>query len=275
MNNSLAIFVHYAKNGKPCNNAILYILELAKYFNEVIVASNISHSIENDNVTWIKFDKNGYDFGYFYQALELVNAYDNYDTIGLFNDSNYIIRPLKPFMDWVKKTDCLLCGITDCNYGRPDVQLANQYHIQSHAVIYKKQAILMLSEHFTSIKMDQVFDIKDSYELRSKIIIDCEIMTSINLISKGIKAGAYYSVNDILPALKPDAPANTNPHIILWKELIESTKYPFIKKKILDLSFHPYDMQDLNKNTLIYPMSEANAIVERFGNPEFVPIIYK
>lgn len=269
---SIAIFVHYSNDGQPDANAMLYASELAKYFDYVVISSNINipvPTVENDNIGSLKFDKNAYDFGYFYQALQETGACDYYDIVGFFNDSNYIINSLGDIVNWCFENEYDLTGITDCLGGRPELNELDQWHIQSHFMIFKNEVVFKLKTYFENIDFDKYFNPTISkQELRRQIIIDCEIMLSYVLRMSGIKIGAYFPAKKVVKDFKRDMPLNENTHIWAWKELIEN-KYPLIKRKIYDNSFPAVDRIWLNQNPYIFPIDSAKEAVKRYGNPDF------
>lgn len=264
--NSLAVFVHYSKDGKLCPNALLYAKELTKSFNKVVIASNAILEIEESNIACLTFPVNAYDFGYFYQTLELLNAYEHYQAIGFFNDSNYILKPLDDVMNWVAINKCDFCGITDSWEKRPDIKEPVQYHIQSHFLVFKNNAIKKLQEYFTKIEFWKMLDNKiDNVEdVRAKIIIDCEILMTRYMQNCGIRVSSYFMSNNFVRRVSKLT--NTiNVHVILWKELIEN-KYPFIKKKIVHQSFPENDMRSLINFIGMTPMSHAKTVIEKTNN---------
>lgn len=271
-NKSLAIFVHFSRDGKPDNNAMAYINELSRHFTQVVVSSNI-YVPADGNVISLMFEKNAYDFGYFYQALQATAACDYYNTIGFFNDSNYIINSLDDVIKWCFDSENDLCGITDCLGGRPELAILNQWHIQSHFIIFKNDAVKKLKVYFESIDFEKYFNAKSKkLELRRQIIIDCEIMLSYVFRLTGTNIGAYYSAKQVVADFKKDMPENENTHIWAWKELIEN-KYPLIKRKIYDNSFPAVDRIWINQNPNIFPIDSAKEAVRKYGNPEFVKTI--
>lgn len=268
--NSLAIFVHYSRNGKTCPNAMLYARELRRFFSNVIISSNIHIDIEEDGITALQFEKNAYDFGYFYQALNAVNAYENYDTIGFFNDSNYIINPLDGVLRW--KNEFEYYGITDSHERRPDVFEDDQYHIQSHFLIFRGKAIKLLHTFFSNIRFEDNFDfVGDREKLRAGIIIQCEIKLTRYMLDHGVRCGSYFKANEFVPMVSGFNVA-INMHTLLWKQLIVKG-YPFIKKKIIDHGFTKADLISLKTKTGMESMETAPTVIREFGDSDFIKTI--
>lgn len=272
---SLAILVHYSMDGKVCSNAMLYANELANHFDEVVISSNIPINIENKRITPLFFTKNAYDFGYFYQALVVMNAFNNYETIGFFNDSNYVLNPLDTVLEWCMSNDSEFCGITDTYEGRPDIKIENQYHIQSHFLVFKGNAVCKLKDFIEKIDFDNLIKREQNPEkIRASIVINCEIMMSLFFAKNGIKMSSFIDSREFIKKAGRNLPEKTNVHVWLWNELIENG-YPLIKKKIVHQSFPKNDMDTINAQKSIYPMKKALSVIEKYGKPEFVETITK
>lgn len=269
MNNSLAIFVHYSRDGKPCNNAVLYAEELAKQFDTVIIATNIDIYVQNPKISCLRFIINAYDFGYIYQALTLTNAYDSYNCIGLFNDSNYIINDIQPVLSWALEGTNTFCGITECLGGRPELMHINQHHLQSHFLIFKNEAVKMLRDYFQLLNFERYLNYKGSpADIRKEMIINCEILLSTYMRDSGATMASYFDSKRLIKHYRPDVPVTENIHVWLWDALIVE-KYPFIKKKVYDRTFPENDMLWINQNAHITDLSTAIDVVKKYGNSKY------
>ena len=270
MMKKLAVFVYFNKDGVLCPNALLYIKELLPFFDTVIVSSNIKVNIPG--VISYTFENDSYDFGFFYKALKTINAYDNYNVIGFFNDSNYIINSMQPFINWAITNNLDLCGITDSNEGRPEIKRPDQYHIQSHVMVFKNSAVSLLKEFFSVIDMENMYkNIKDAGALRASIIIKCEIELSYFMKNNSMKIGSYFSANQFIPKVSK-LEKNINMHVILWKQLIDNG-YPLVKRKIINNSFPRLDTEYLATIKEMFPIKNANLIIQRKGNTEYIKTI--
>lgn len=260
----LAIFIHYSKDNKVCPNAMLYAEELTKYFNQVIIASNIIINSNNDKISCLCFEKNGYDIGYFYQTLELINAYDDYDMIGFFNDSNYIINSLDSVFEWCFNNDLDFCGITDSHGGRPEIKNKNQYHIQTHFLIFKNDAIRLLKEYFDKNDINTlIFNQNNFFKKRANTIIYYEIGLSIFMRENNIRMGSFYDAKEFI-LRHSNLPTQINIHTLLWKELVDND-YPLVKRKLVDISFNELDYNELSKSSM-FPMEYSRTYVKRINN---------
>jgi len=261
----LAVFVHYSRDGKICPNAMLYAEELTKYFDNVIISSNIIIETSNEKISCFCFEKNGYDIGYFYQVLELINAYDDYDTIGFFNDSNYIINSFDSVFEWCFNNDLDFCGITDSYGGRPEIKNKNQYHIQSHFLIFKNDAIKLLKQYFIEKNINVlVFDEIDLFKKRLNIILHYEIGLSIFMRENNINMGSFYKSKEFIKEHSSFMP-QINIHMLLWKELVD-VGYPLIKRKLVDVSFNELDFDELTNTKGMSPMEGSKSYVKQLNN---------
>lgn len=268
----LAIFVMYSRDGNVCPNAMAYVGELSRFYDDVVVSSNIRVRTQYDNVVSLVFEKNAYDFGYFYQALELLSAYDDYDEIGFFNDSNYIISGLDSVLTC--KNGYEYYGVTDSFEKRPDVTDENQYHIQSHFLIFSGRAIRVLREFLKGIDFASLLDyVGDMYELRAKIIINCELRLTQYMRSNKIRIGSCFSAIEFVPNVSSFG-TNVNMHVLLWDKLIERG-YPFIKKKLVHRGFSESDNAALDNTVGMTKMSEWRNVLSKYTNPELLETINK
>jgi hypothetical protein len=223
---TLILFVAYHKN-KFLDNS--YLQELYKISDDVKVLSNKPIDGINNNEI---YDNEGYDFGYWYKALQKTNIH-NYDRIIMVNNSNKLIKNgnlNKLVLEFNKNNEYDFWGLTDSYETPPKVDPSKSYHIQSHFLVLEKKAIKLILEFFRSINFERFFTIKNN--LRQEIINNCEIGLSQYMLNKGLKLGAIYSSKEFSRKYGKDY-KKTNLHVILWEELINNN-YPLIKKKIVN-----------------------------------------
>jgi rhamnosyltransferase len=260
----LAVFVHYSRDNRICPNAMLYAEELTKYFDQVIIASNIIINSDNDKISCLCFEKNGYDIGYFYQTLELINAYDDYDMIGFFNDSNYIIDSLDSVFNWCFNNDLDFCGITDSYEKSPEIKNENQYHIQSHFLLFKNDAIKLLKNYFDENNINNiVFNEINSFKKRLNTIVYYEIGLSIFMRENNLSMGSFFKSKEFIKE-HSNFNSQINIHMLLWKELVDNG-YPLIKRKLVDISFNDSDYKALSKS-IMHPMENSKSYVKQLNN---------
>lgn len=224
----LCLFISYNKNENDFNHDYRYINSLKKYFDKVVLVTN--KKPKNYEGECLIFKNEGYDFGFFYKAINSLNL-NLYNRIAFINNSNIVVknRNLDNIFSWKNNFD--FWGITDSIEAPNGVNPKNSYHIQSHFLVFEKNAILFLKEFFKEINFERFFNIHNTDLLRQSIINKCEIGISQFMIKKGLKIGSYFSYSTIMNKYKK--PNNTNMHVWLWEELIREG-YPLIKKKIVN-----------------------------------------
>lgn len=174
--------------------------------NQKDISANDKEFLSFNNIPYRLYQNEGFDFGMWYKAFGEYNP-ENYDRIGLINDSCILFNKLDFFFEWLEKEDMDYASMTDCNLVR--------YHLQSYFIILNKNAIKPVIEYFQ--KNGILTDVKE-------IIHTYEVGLSEYLIGAGLNVEAYFSFkNESL---------NIDPTWIKTKELIKSGM-PMIKKKIL------------------------------------------
>jgi glycosyltransferase involved in cell wall biosynthesis len=225
---SLCYFVCYTET-TPDNSDLRYINELKKHFDQIVILTNYEHMGKYTDCEFEILDNKGYDFGFLYQAI---NGKDlaGYHSISFVNNSNILLKDktLDEFFEWVHQQDSKFCGITDSS--ETVNELDESYHIQSHFLIFKDEAIILLQRFFTIINFERFFLIENQKQLRHAIIIECEIGLTQFMIRNRIQPVSWF--RSIEFSKEYNMPLDKiNLHIMFWKELIEKG-YPLIKKKI-------------------------------------------
>jgi|AGTN01.1.fsa_nt_gi Glycosyltransferases involved in cell wall biogenesis len=208
-----------------------YINELKHHFDEVVVLTNYKFPIENLDCEYLFLENKGYDFGFLYQAI---NGKDlsKYSFIAFVNNSNILLenKTLIDFFSWLDLQDSKFCGMTDSFQKAFSIEMADSYHLQSHFLIFKDEAIDLLRNFFLAVRFERFFDIKDKKILREAIIIECEIGLSQYMIRNNIMPASWFKTTEFSEDYKIPLD-EINVHTMFWKELIEEG-YPLIKKKI-------------------------------------------
>lgn len=230
--------------------------ELAKFFDEVILSSN--HRILKNiptlakNVS-IQFHKNkGYDFGRFYTIYRSIES-EKYYRIACVNDSNILINSLTNVLNFEDIDHFDFWGLLD-SYEKPwFVASTDNYHIQSHFLIFNQKAIDALPEYFQSVDMNEFFNEKNNKILRQKVIIHWEIGLSQFMRSMGLNIGHFIDTREITNNYKMHEDINISHK--LYEELLING-YPLIKKKaILD-----------QKNQTGKKVEYWNHLIAKYGN---------
>ena len=249
---SICFFCSYSTSTNIPNYIQYYIKELSKHFIQVVFITNekkltdTSLSFLKENKTELFFVENeGYDFGMWYKGMLQYNA-EEFDRVGLVNDSCILFKPLNNYFDWLNKQNLDFAGMIDSN------EIA--YHIQSFFLTLNKKAILpalqLLNQH-------------GFQNGREEVILTYELGLSEYLQKQGLKISSWFSCQRYMPIY--------NSSIYSAHEMIKDG-YPLIKKKILFNSFTEDEYKTLiryifnhNPNFYISIIKEANKNIELFN----------
>ena len=230
----ICIFVHFSTSKKIPYNVQIYANELSKYFDEVHFLTN-----NKDNAAQIDFfkgnifpvfDRNeGYDFGRIYNFTKKINLED-YEQIACVNDSNILLGSLDKVMEWGRSSQLDFWGIIDSKEKPLFSTHENNYHIQSHFIVFNKNAIKHLRNYLLSIDLDSIWSEKNKILLRERIINEWEIGLSQYLMKKEVNIGAYKNSSNFFQ--NKGLGTSVNVTFKFYCELIKDG-YPFLKKKVV------------------------------------------
>ena len=230
---SLCVFMHYSTHSQVPRYVSIYIRELSKFFDQVILVSN-QKSINSDllsanqNISTMFVENEGYDFGMFYKAFQVINKCE-YHQIACINDSNILFDSLSEIFRWGLSQPADFWGLIDSNEAPWFSSHLNNYHIQSHFLVFNKNAISWLTAYFETIDTKAIFNEKDPKKLRRLVIDQWEIGLSQFLLNKGLKSTSFFSTETLLSKYKSNGKNITHS---LHNELINEG-YPLLKKKIV------------------------------------------
>ena len=234
---SLCVFIHYSKNLQIPKYVSVYVDELSNYFDQVILVTN-HRELESEfntstpNISTLFVKNEGYDLGMFYKVFQTIDSTE-YSKIACINDSNILINELKPVFEWSKTSPSDFWGIID-SYEKPWFSThMDNYHIQSHFIVFNRKAIEKLPLFFNSLNIQHILDEADPVKLRQKVINQWEIGLSRFMIQQGLLPGSY--IDSQAYSLKYLSGKQTNVGHKLYAELIQSG-YPLIKKKVITKS---------------------------------------
>ncbi len=232
-NIKICLFIHFSTSKNIPYNVKIYVKELSKYFDEVRFLTNYEDN--NCEIEFFKgniihvFDTNeGSDFGRIYNYLKRINIED-YKEIACVNDSNVLLGPLDKVMEWGRTSQLDFWGIIDSHEKPRFSTHKNNYHIQSHFMVFNCNAISHLQEYFDSIDFKFIFRIKDKKDLRNRVINDWEIGLSQFLIRKDLKIGAFKECTYFTPKKSSKKPINVT-HKLYYDLICDD--YPLLKKKV-------------------------------------------
>lgn len=224
MKKDLCIFVNYNVKETIPYYVLFFLKELEPYFDEIILSTNI-RTINNlhelpKNCTISMFKNEGYDFGFFYKTIQSIEIQD-YKRIAFINDSNILFQSLNSIFRFNSNRRLDMWGVTDSN--------EQQYHIQSHFLVFEEKAIKLLNTFFDDIQFTNY--LSNSKDIRQKIINTCEIGITQYMMKKGLTAEGIYKYSDFQSEYNKQGFV-PNIHVKYWSELIVKG-YPLIKKKIV------------------------------------------
>ncbi|HRH64147.1 MAG TPA: rhamnan synthesis F family protein [Bacteroidia bacterium] len=213
---TICFFSSYFKGDSLPYYCEIYLLELKKNFNEVVLLTtkkpNVSAcNILNENgIELFIVNNEGFDFGMWSKAFDKYPV-ENYDRIALVNDSCILFAPLNRFMDWVNTTNADCYAISESH--------AISYHLQSYFMLLNKKAILALKNHFkqTGIQAN-IGDVIRKYE----------IGISTTWLTNGLVLKAFLSNNGYQGEFSPY-------YYLIDAHLKQGS--PMIKKKIIYSSY--------------------------------------
>jgi lipopolysaccharide biosynthesis protein len=194
-----------------------YLEQIIPYFSETIFITNEKELDEDsnyflnvNNISLLKVDNEGWDFGMWYKAIAQLDA-THYHQIALVNDSCILFKQPLDFFDWLKRSDADVCGVTDSN--------AISYHLQSYFLVFNQKAIPEMLNYFDQHKLLKgVSDVIETYE----------IGLSNTLLKKGLQLSACYSSKNYHGEFSPT---------FYFTEKLLKQGMPMIKKKIIFASY--------------------------------------
>jgi lipopolysaccharide biosynthesis protein len=226
--------VHYFPENYIPFYVKLYINELQKYFDEIVIVTN-ERTIKNvsdfadKSIKLICVTNEGYDLGMFYKGYLSLNV-DKYDVIGCINDSNILFGKLDFLFDWATKQDVDFWGLISSDLRPPYSTHKNNFHIQSHFLVLNKNATGKLNSFFEQINFQKLFSEKDTKTLKRNVINDWEIGISQYLISNNLTCAAYVTHEEYQTKYGLKKPSNIS--LKLYGEIIKNG-VPIIKKRII------------------------------------------
>lgn len=253
----LCIYIHFGTDSRLPESVLIYINELKKFYEHFIIVTN-ERSISNENeaidsrTTILQVKNEGYDLGMFYKAFQTINP-EEFDQIACINDSNVLINELKEVFDWSKKKAFDFWGIID-SHQKPEFSThADNYHIQSHFLIFNKRAISLLPVFFERVQIQEIYEMTDQKRLRETVINTWEIGLSQFFIHRGLTCGSFINSHSFSQLYGAKA---GNATLKLYPELIRAG-YPLLKKKVITKG----KVKDIFRN-----QSHWKNLVRQYGN---------
>jgi hypothetical protein len=235
---SICFFCSYSTSPDIANYIQYYVKELTRHFSRVIFITNertltpSSLNFLTTSGTELFFVANeGYDFGMWYKAM-LKYDVEQFDRVGLVNDSCILFKPLDAYFNWLNTQDLDYAGMVD--------SIEFVYHIQSFFLILNKKAIEPTLGFFkeNGLHNDRE-DVIKTYELGL-----CQYMQQ-----QGLKVGVWQKTQ------------GANPSLYAAEKMIQNG-YPLIKKKILFNSFSPIEYNIIKRHTLHHNPNHYISIIK-------------
>ena len=249
------VFAHFDKDAIIQDYVIYYLKALRQLCDKLVFVS--SNSLDTDEVLkvegiadYIIAEKhNEYDFGSYKRGFSFLlhnNFLIDVDELIFANDSCYgPFYPLKNIFDEMDSRDCDFWGITKNNFGYRKKFcdfMKKRPHIQSYFMVFKKN--VFDSELFKSI----IFSVKEQPN-KASVISDYEIAITEKLFQKGFRFDTFVDTKFW----------QDNVTIFFWREIIQNSNMPFIKKSLIDLkntSFTTVDgFREVISTKSSYPMN--------------------
>jgi len=244
---SICIFSHYFSENLIPLYVQLYVHELQRHFDEVLFVTNDrkienSHEIEGKNVRIQKVKNEAYDLGMFYKGFRTLKP-ENYKTIACINDSNILFGKLDFLFDWADSRHLDFWGLMDSHIKPPFSSHKENYHIQTHFIVFNEPAIRYLQDFFSHFDLNE-YSLSNIKEVRKKVINDWEIGMSQLLISKGLSCSAFVDSKKYQELYHTQKTVNVS--LDLYREVIQNG-VPVIKKKVV-FSVKPRDLFSYKSN---------------------------
>jgi lipopolysaccharide biosynthesis protein len=230
----LCIFIHFCNEPYFPKYVEIYIKELSRYFDELILISNErqvqdAENVNLPNVRLMFVQNEGYDLGMFHKAIEKVNP-EEYSQIACINDSNILFKSLEPVFTWGEKQDLDFWGLID-SYQKPWFSThSDNHHIQSHFLVFNRKAIELIPQIFKSLELEKLYKEEDLKKLRQTVINTWEIGLTQFFKSQGLRVGSFIDSRSFSAQnkIKKDTNLSHSHYFRLIKE-----GYPVIKKKVI------------------------------------------
>ncbi len=244
---SICVFTHYFSEKRIPLYVQLYVHELQRHFDEILFVTNDReieniYDIEGKNIQIQKVKNEAYDLGMFYKGF-LTLKLENYKTIACINDSNILFGKLDFLFDWANSRRLDFWGLMDSHIKPPFSTHKENYHIQTHFIVFNERAIRYLQNFFSEFDINEYAQ-SNIKEVRKKVINDWEIGISQLLLSKGLSCSAFVDSKKYHKLYH--TPNAVNVSLDLYSEVIQNG-VPVIKKKVV-FSVKPRDLFSYKRN---------------------------
>jgi len=230
------VFVHFGNDSRLPLPDYCYVSKLAACFDEVIVVTDTREFalLDLPSHVQLRFVQNiGYDFGKFYQVFGELD-FGRFDSIALANDSNILLGDLNELMRRGSELDSIFWGAIDSHEKPWFSTHEDNFHIQSHFLVWEKKAIPILQAYLSQPHLKEIFEENDPKLLRNKVIDQWEIGLSQFFLANGIKPHSVFQSQVLASKLRKKKILN-----FTMKAPAELLRlgYPFLKKRFIKKPF--------------------------------------
>lgn len=178
----VCVFSSYSNSNKIDNYIKHYLVELKKYFDEIIFITNL-RKLEQESLDFLthnviglkQVENQGYDFGMYYHVVKDLDV-KHCSQLAFVNDSCYLFKPLHNFFLWLNNQQLDVSGMTD--------SIFKSHHIQSYFLVFSKRVLHLVKAYFIKHGIiDDVHKLIETYEIGL-----CKYLTE-----SSFKIGAMYS----------------------------------------------------------------------------------
>lgn len=253
------VFVHFGQQERLPKSDLRYILELSRHFSKIILVTN-QREFQAENFPFqlelIKVRNEGYDFGMFYKVFKTLN-WKELDRLALVNDSNILLGDLREVFRKGENFEVNFWGLIDSNEKPWFSVHSDNYHLQSHFLVWEKGGLPILSDFFDQVNVEEIFAENNPKELRRKVINAWEIGLSQYFLSRNSIPNAIFRSKDISKKIRKKETINLT---MKYPEVLLSLGYPLIKKK--------YIQKKSFLVRLLYPSKRWEVLVKKYLVPK-------
>ncbi len=258
-NKSICVFIHYFPADYIPVYVILYVKELQRHFDEILMVTNSRNIVNEDeiktqNLSITKVRNEAYDMGMFYKGFQTLDL-EKYKVIACINDSNVLFGKLDLIFTWAKTQNVDFWGLMDANIKPPFSTHIDNYHIQSHFIVFNQTAIPHLQEYLNNTNLEDFID-TNVKEVRKKVVNYWEIGLSQYLLSQNLLCSSF--LTSIEYQKKYSKPKDLNISLDLYDKVIQNG-VPLIKKKIVN----SVKIRDLSK------YNNWKRLIKRYGDSDW------
>ncbi len=259
----VCVFIHHSISDSVPYYVQIYINELSQHFDKVKVLTNNSkliskNSLLDTNISIEYLENKGYDFGMFYRYIIKKN-FDRYSELAVVNDSNILLNKLDEVIKAGRKSDSDFWGIIDSNEKPWFSTHFNNFHIQSHFIVFNKRAIKMLPYFFNSLNISKIMNENNTELLRRLVINNWEIGLTQYFITQGLSSFSFIQNKKTRLKFRTKKHNLTHTH---FSELL-SIGYPLLKKKVTTEKRNRYWVKKKSVKSVVRKYSNSDWDIEK------------